>query len=86
MKTASHYTITTILSTAVFLVDNDIGRSVTNDAENVVSAINSEHPGKRIFYKDTTGNWDELVHNNGLFLRFAGIAPATKTKFAQHFN
>lgn len=71
---------------AVFLVDNnDNSMSVTNDAENVVAYVNASYPDARIFYKDTMGCWDELVHNRGTFLRFAGVAPATKVKFEKYF-
>ena len=85
MKTSS-FTITTTIPGAVFLVDNDIGMSVTNDAENVVKNINFNYPNSRIFYRDTERNWDELIHNDGIFLRFAGIAPVTKTKFEKYFT
>lgn len=83
MKPASNYTITHVAPTAVFLVDNDVGRSVTNDAENVVAAVAASHPNRRIFCKDTMGCWDELVHNNGTFLRFAGIAPVSVTRYKE---
>ena len=81
----SNFTVAKVLPTAVFLIDTGKGKSITNDAEHVVRVINDEHAGKRVFYKDTLGSWDELVHNNGLFLRFAALSPATKTKFSQHF-
>lgn len=54
----------------------DVGRecmSVTNDAEDVVQRIHAEFPGRRIIYRDTMGNWDELVHRGGAF---TGFAPA----------
>jgi hypothetical protein len=86
MKSSS-FTVTTVAPSAVFLVDNnDNSKSVTNDAENVVSYVNSQFPNRRIFYKDTMGSWDELVHNNGTFIRFAGIAPVTLKKFELHFK
>ena len=56
----------------VFIVDNDGRMSVTNDAEAVVAYVNDWNPGKRIVYRDTTGQWDELKHTNG---RFDGFAP-----------
>ena len=80
----SNFTIAKVLPTAVFLIDTGKGKSITNDAEHVVRVINDEHAGKRVFYKDTLGSWDELVHNNGTFLRFAGIAPVTFRKYASH--
>lgn len=62
----------------VYIVDTSDGRpvtSVTNDAEGVCRRVNLEHPGKRIIYCDTDGNWDELRHDNG---RFIGFAPARR--------
>ena len=62
----------------VFIEDaNAKGPSVTNDAEAVTAYVYWQFR-KRIVYKDTTGNWDELVHHNGVFGRFApykGEAP-----------
>jgi hypothetical protein len=55
----------------VWIVDEDAGVSVTNDAEAVVAEINQRHPGCRIIYRDTMGNWDELRHRNGTFVDFA---------------
>lgn len=63
---------------AVWIVDlaNECATmSVTNDAENVVANIAKSYGNRRIFYKDTDGRWDELVHDNGRFLRFV---PGTK--------
>lgn len=57
----------------VFIRDLNLGnRSVTNDAENVVKEINTLFPGKRIIYKDSNGDWDELLHTDG---RFEGFGP-----------
>lgn len=48
-------------------------RSVTNDAEKVVADVVQRHGNKQIFYRDTDGRWDELVHTDGVFERFAPI-------------
>lgn len=56
---------------AVFLVDNDGPLSVTNDAERVVAEVLAAHPGRRIFYRDSMGSWDELKHNGEAFTGFA---------------
>lgn len=45
--------------------------SVTNAAEYVVEDIFQKYGNKRIFYYDTEGILDELVHENGEFRRFA---------------
>jgi hypothetical protein len=71
MKLRSTFTITSVTDDTVFLVDQDEGMSVTNDAEQVVEYVNNLHPGKRIIYRDTEGRWDELLHDNGVFLDFA---------------
>jgi hypothetical protein len=72
MNVRASYTTVRTSGEIVFIVDNDGPMSVTNDAEAVVAFVNAEHPGKRIVYRDTTGQWDELLHTNG---RFDGFAP-----------
>lgn len=54
----------------VFIVDNDVGMSITNDAEAVVEDVLRQYPDHRIIYRDTMGQWDELVHWNGKFSVF----------------
>jgi len=46
------------------------GRSVTNDAENVVEYLYNLYGNRRIFYIDSEGILDELRHNNGNFVGF----------------
>ena len=58
---------------AVFIVDQCElyqCRSVTNDAENVVKRLYEQYGNRQFFYKDTIGDWDELVHQDGTFTRF----------------
>ena len=38
------------------------GFSVTNAAEGVVAEAAAFWPGRRIFYRDTSGDWSELTH------------------------
>ena len=55
----------------VFIKDLNLGNmSITNDAENVVETVLRWHPGKRIIYQDSEGQWDELCHENGEFSGF----------------
>jgi len=55
-----------------FIVDLNQGRkSVTNDAEWVVERVLEKFPTNRIVYRDSQGDWDELLHNNGEFTGFA---------------
>lgn len=60
----------------VFIVDMDIGISVTNDAEAVVEEINDSYPERRIFYRDTDGEIAELMHIVGVFGGY-GMNPET---------
>jgi hypothetical protein len=55
----------------IYLADRDMGNvSVTNDAENVAKAIHAQYPYCRIIYKDSMGNWDEILHAGGIFKGF----------------
>ena len=67
----SSFSITEIKDDRVVILDNNLGgRSVTNDAENVVEYLHSVYGNRRIFYIDTEGVLDELRHNNGNFVGF----------------
>lgn len=57
----------------VLLRDRGTGRSITNDAEHVVRQVLRRFPDHRIFYIDTMGYCDELVHDGR---EFTGFAPA----------
>ena len=64
----------------VFIQDECDGnqRSVTNGAEDVVPIAVKSNPTYRLFYRDTEGQWDELVHKAGVFEGFApgnGVKP-----------
>lgn len=63
----------------VFLSENNVGMSITNAAETVVKEINFQYPGRRIVYKDTMDQWDELVHNDGIFVGFKNYVGYTPT-------
>jgi hypothetical protein len=65
-----NYRVVKVTPNVVHIVDLGVGRSVTNDAENVVEEVNRQYPARRIIYRDTDGQWDELVHNNGVFVDF----------------
>ena len=58
--------------------DLDVGKSVTNDAENVVEdlvAAGMLQDGRRLLYYDTMGQLDELIIKDG---RFADFAPGPR--------
>ena len=67
----SSFSITEIKDDRVVILDNNLGgRSVTNDAENVVEYLYNLYGNRRIFYIDSDGVLDELRHNNGNFVGF----------------
>lgn len=67
------------------LVIRDIGRhcvSVTNDAENVVAELRAGNmlpEGRRLFYYDSTGHFDEILLNAR---GFAGFGPGREAHYA----
>ena len=62
-----------IIKGVLVIVDQDIGRSVTNDAEQVLleqkARLGAEMP-EIVIYRDTTGTWDGLDHIGGVFRGF----------------
>lgn len=54
-------------------LDEDGTRSVTNDAEQVCRELHARFPDHRIIYRDSMGEWGELVHLQGIL---TGYAPA----------
>ena len=79
---ASFQILDTPLDGVTFLIDLDQGRTVTNDADAVVLDVLKTHPGERIIYRDTDGNWDELRHDGR---RFTGFSPLS-AEDAQRFQ
>lgn len=82
MLSRSSYTILEDESNAETLVIRDDGpwnlyMTVTNNAENVVAELHASGKlaGRRLFYYDSDGNRDRLLHNNGVF---AGFWPGNK--------
>jgi len=69
----SSYYVDRVTDDAVYIIDMDQGKSVTNDAENVVLDIYLEYGNRRIIYKDTDGRWDELLHDKGTFTGFGPL-------------
>lgn len=72
MKRQSEFAWRQETKDAVYIVDLDNGGlSVTNDAENVVKACLDLYGPKKIVYRDSEGNWDELRHDGKQFTIFA---------------
>lgn len=73
LKVKSDFHIEEVTPDIVFIVDLDNGAtSVTNDAENVTKYLFHRFGNRRVVYRDSMGNWDEMEHDNG---RFTGFRP-----------
>lgn len=57
------------------------GRSVTNDAPQVIKHLDENIPGgigsRKVYYRDTSGRFDQLRVEDG---RFVGLAPCTESQ------
>jgi hypothetical protein len=53
----------TVHGHVIAVIDNDQGKSVTNDAENVIADLASDFDLSqyRVIYRDTRGIWDEML-------------------------
>lgn len=76
MNNRSSYTIRTPEDGYLGIIDNDLGgRSVTNDAENVIADLvkaGIDLSKTRVLYRDSCGAWDGLATEGG---RFVGFVP-----------
>lgn len=64
----------------LIVIDNDRGRSVTTDAAQVVDDLarsGNLQPTDRLIYRDTQGEWDELIHRDNRFVGFAPVRVQT---------
>jgi hypothetical protein len=66
----------TVHGNVIAIIDHDKGKSVTNDADNVIADLAAcfDLSKYRAIYKDTRGIWDEiLVDRTGRFAGFSSI-------------
>ena len=81
-----------VYGNVIAVIDHDEGKSVTNDAENVIDDLAGQGfdlSKYRVIYKDTRGIWDELlVDRTGQFAGFSSInegdLPAALAKLTRH--
>jgi hypothetical protein len=76
-----------VIDGVICIVDNDRGRSVTNDAENVIADLIADgiDVSRPIIYRDTQGVWDQLmvqlrIVNTLAIYVFTGFAPLSETE------
>ena len=75
----------------IAIIDHDQGKSITNDAENVIAdlAARFDLSKCRVIYRDTRGVWDQLlVDRTGHFAGFSSLnardLPAALAKLTWH--
>ena len=77
----SSFDIVFIDDLLILLVDLNIGKSVTNDAYNVVKLLDKDIPGgiknRRVYYRDTGNRYDQILTYHGIFV---GFAPCTSSQ------
>jgi hypothetical protein len=81
-----------VVDNIIAIIDHGEGKSVTNDAENVIEDLarqGFDFTHYRVVYKDTRGIWDQiLVDRAGHFAGFSSInerdLPAALGKLARH--
>lgn len=83
----SVFTIVEVNDLFILLIDNDIGRSVTNDAEAVIDWINSCITGgigeRKVYYRDTADRFDQLLVSNGQFNGFLACSESQQDQFGK---
>ncbi|ELK0756148.1 MULTISPECIES: hypothetical protein [Enterobacteriaceae] len=71
----------------IILVDHDKGASVTNDAENVIRWLDENLAGglgqRKVYYRDTMGEYDELEHENVNFKGYIACPRHIKQALAE---
>ena len=81
-----------VFSNVIALIDHDNGKSLTNDAENVIDDLARQGfdlSQYRVIYKDTCGVWDQMmVDRTGHFAGFSTLnerdLPAALAKLTRH--
>ncbi len=70
---------------AILVVDMNSGRSVTNAAEEVVRFLADAYTEglPPVFYRDSEGQWDKLVHDGHRFTGFRALSPFMRKRCAE---
>lgn len=83
--THTRYDVLALTREAVCLADASDGacRTLTNEAAAVAREVQSLAPGRRIYYRDSSGEWAELCHRWGEFRGFAPLDAAALSLLEQ---
>lgn len=69
----------------IVLIDLDQGKSITNNAHEVIEHLNKTVPigPRKVYYRDTMGRFDELKVKDGRFVGFAPCSDSQQVKFSE---
>lgn len=75
----------------ILLIDLDRGKSITNDAYNIIKELDKNIlPGgiknRRVYYRDTMGRYDRILTHHGIFTGFAPCTDNQQLFFADILN
>ena len=74
MQLYSSFEIVVVNDTMIVLTDMDIGKSVTNDADNVIDCLQQIIPGgigsRAVYYRDSCLRYDRLKVEDDVFAGF----------------
>jgi len=90
MRLYSSFEIVVVNDAMIVLTDLDIGRSVTNDADNVVICLQRILPSgigpRHVYYRDAALRYDRLVIEKGQLAGFKACTPQQQAFFSELGN
>lgn len=86
MPTCCDYRVIEVTQSRIVLIDLCTGYSVTNAASYVIDELIRNYgtvPGRRIYYRDTLGQFDELTVESGVFNGFLPCSAQLRAELQQ---
>lgn len=81
------YSVAQVTDSLVLIIDDDDinSPSVTNTAEAVIADLAGKYDltNRKVYYRDSMGIFDELMHLDGQFLEFAPCSENQRVLFAK---
>ncbi len=90
MQLHSSFEIVVTNDTMIVITDMDIGKSVTNDADNVIDCLQQIIPGgigsRAVYYRDSCLRYDRLRVEDGVFAGFQHCTSHQQEYFSKLAN
>jgi hypothetical protein len=69
----------------IFIIDLDLGnKSVTNDTEWVYNVLTKNFPNKRIIYRNSVRDWNEIAYSANHNFKYGFFHPIIVIPYNQH--